>query len=100
VLATATCTRADALAPGASYPPITLTANVSGSALAVLINTVSVSGGGDLSSGNDVAADSATVFAVGGGVAVPVPALSNWALYLLAMLMLGLGFALRRRAWR
>jgi peptidoglycan/xylan/chitin deacetylase (PgdA/CDA1 family) len=42
-----TCTRADALAPGASYPPITITVNVANSAAATLTSTATVSGGGD-----------------------------------------------------
>jgi uncharacterized repeat protein (TIGR01451 family) len=40
------CTRGDALAPGASYPPITVMVNVSPSAPSQVINQVSVSGGG------------------------------------------------------
>jgi uncharacterized repeat protein (TIGR01451 family) len=41
-----TCTRADVLAAGASYPPITVTVNVGGSATSPQINSVSASGGG------------------------------------------------------
>ena len=40
------CTRSDSLAPGASYPPITVTVNVVGGAPSVTNNGV-VSGGGD-----------------------------------------------------
>ncbi len=43
----ATCTRNDALASAASYDPITITVNVSGSAPSSVINMVSVTGGGD-----------------------------------------------------
>jgi uncharacterized repeat protein (TIGR01451 family) len=45
-LATVTCTRSDALNSGASYPPITVTANVASSAAASVTNQVSVSVGG------------------------------------------------------
>jgi uncharacterized repeat protein (TIGR01451 family) len=41
-----TCTRADALAGGASYPAITVTVNVGGGAKSPQVNAVSVSGGG------------------------------------------------------
>ena len=41
-----TCTRNDALAPGASYPPITVLVNVGVNASSPQVNTVSVSGGG------------------------------------------------------
>ena len=40
-----TCTRSDALAPGAGYPPITVTVNVAGNASSPVTNQVSVSGG-------------------------------------------------------
>jgi len=40
------CTRSDALAPGASYPPITVLANVGVNAPSPQINTVTLSGGG------------------------------------------------------
>lgn len=42
------CTRSDALAPGASYPPITVTVNVLASATSPQTNIVSVAGGGSL----------------------------------------------------
>jgi hypothetical protein len=42
-----TCTRSDALAPGASYPTISLTVNVPQNIVANVVNTVTVSGGGD-----------------------------------------------------
>ena len=43
------CTRGDVLAGGASYPPITVTVNVSPSAASLVTNQVSVSGGGSAS---------------------------------------------------
>ena len=56
-----TCTRSDALAPGASYPPITVTVNVSAGTPASVTNVVAVSGGGDVSPGNNSAQDPTTV---------------------------------------
>ena len=46
-LATLTCTRMDSLAPGASYPPITLTVTVPKDIQANVTNSATVSGGGD-----------------------------------------------------
>ena len=43
----ATCTRNDSLGTAASYNPITVTVNVSGSAPSSVTNSVAVSGGGD-----------------------------------------------------
>ncbi len=62
-LGTLTCTRADALAAGSSYPPITLTVNVAGAAAASITNTATVSGGGDATPGNNTANDVTTVTA-------------------------------------
>ncbi|HXB69599.1 MAG TPA: hypothetical protein VNY05_15215, partial [Candidatus Acidoferrales bacterium] len=42
------CTRSDALNPGGSYPPITVTVNVDPAAPAQVTNTTTVSGGGSL----------------------------------------------------
>jgi hypothetical protein len=42
----ASCFRVDALSPGLSYPPITLTASVANNAPPSLLNTVTVTGGG------------------------------------------------------
>jgi len=50
------CTRSDPLAPGASYPPITLTVNVSANPPATVVNVVSFVGGGD-TGGNNTAQD-------------------------------------------
>jgi uncharacterized repeat protein (TIGR01451 family) len=60
------CTRADALAPGASYPPITVTVNVAVGAPATVTNTATVEGGGDITPANDTASDSTTI--------IPAPA--------------------------
>jgi uncharacterized repeat protein (TIGR01451 family) len=61
VLATLTCTRSDVLAPGASYPAITLTVNVANNAAASVTNSVAVSGGGQTYTANDTATDPTTV---------------------------------------
>jgi uncharacterized repeat protein (TIGR01451 family)/CSLREA domain-containing protein len=61
VLGTLTCTRSDVLVSGADYPAITLTANVSDTAGTPLVNTATVSGGGELVTSNDTASDSAAV---------------------------------------
>ena len=52
------CTRSDALNGGSSYPPITVTVNVSFSASSPQVNQVSVSGGGSANASN---MDSTTV---------------------------------------
>ena len=50
-----TCTRSDALTAGASYPAITVTANVASNAASQVTNQVTVSGGGSASAtANDV----------------------------------------------
>ena len=57
-LATLTCTRADALASGSSYPPITLTVNIPINIVNNFTNTAKVSGGGDVNPNNNTATDS------------------------------------------
>ncbi|WP_260867671.1 hypothetical protein [Streptomyces sp. SAJ15] len=57
-LATLTCTRGDALAPGDSYPPITLTVRVSCRAAQQVTNTATVTGGG---SAPDTATDTTAI---------------------------------------
>jgi len=56
-LGTLTCTRADVLNAGASYPAITLTVNVASNVGGTVTNTVTVSGGGELNTANDTASD-------------------------------------------
>jgi uncharacterized repeat protein (TIGR01451 family) len=63
-VATTTCTRADALAAGGSYPPITVTVNVANNAAASVTNTVTVSGGGDANAANNSASDATTIVQV------------------------------------
>ena len=52
-LSTLTCTRSDALAPGVSYPAITLTVNIPNNIGNTFTNTVTVSGGGETNTSND-----------------------------------------------
>ena len=54
---TVTCTRADALAGGSSYPPITVTVTVLQGAANSVTNQASVSGGGQTNTTNDTASD-------------------------------------------
>ena len=59
---TPTCTRSDALAPGASYPAITVTTSVgAGVAPGTVTNSAVVSGGGDSNTGNNTATDPTTI---------------------------------------
>ena len=55
------CQRSDALAAGASYPPITITVNIAATAPASATNTASVLGGGDVNTGNNTASDQTTI---------------------------------------
>lgn len=59
--ATPSCSRSDSLAPGATYPQITLTVNIAGDAPPVLTNTATVSGGGDVNASNNTASDATNV---------------------------------------
>jgi uncharacterized repeat protein (TIGR01451 family) len=61
VAQTVTCTRSDALAVGASYPTIAVVASVAQAAPASVTNTATVSGGGDVTPGNDAATDTVPV---------------------------------------
>jgi uncharacterized repeat protein (TIGR01451 family) len=56
-LATLTCTRADFLNANTAYAPITVVVNVASNAPAVLINTATVSGGGEVNTANNTASD-------------------------------------------
>ncbi|MDD5560288.1 IPTL-CTERM sorting domain-containing protein, partial [Candidatus Methylomirabilis sp.] len=82
VLSTLTCTRADVLGAGSSYPVITLTVDVATNAAASLTNTAAVSGGGETNTGNNTASDPTTV-----GVPSDIPTLSEWVMILLALLL-------------
>jgi uncharacterized repeat protein (TIGR01451 family) len=65
-VATLICTRADALAAGASYPAITLTVDVAQSAAASLVNNASVANAaeGATRTGNNSAADPTAVVSI------------------------------------
>jgi uncharacterized repeat protein (TIGR01451 family) len=58
---TVTCTRATALAAGASYPVITVVVNVLQTAASSLTNTATASGGGQTNTANDSSSDPTTV---------------------------------------
>jgi len=60
-LATLTCTRSDALAGGASYPPIALTVTVAANAPSSVVNIATVSGGGESNTANDTASDPTSI---------------------------------------
>jgi uncharacterized repeat protein (TIGR01451 family) len=60
-LTTRLCTRNDALAPGATYPAITLTVNVAANAPTPLVNTAGVLVGGDVNLLNNVSIDTAVL---------------------------------------
>ena len=55
------CSRSDALAAGASYPPITITLNVASNAPPSVTNIATVSGGGDSNASNNTASDPTTI---------------------------------------
>ena len=68
-VATRTCTRSDALAAGASYPPITVATSVAASAASgVVTNTAVVSGGGDSNTTNNTATDPTIIAAPAPGM--------------------------------
>ena len=69
-LATLTCTRADGLAPTASFPFISLTVNVAANAPPSVVNTATVANAGDLNPANDVTTDPTTITAVAPDLAI------------------------------
>ena len=62
---TTACSRSDILAPGASYPAITVTVNVAGNALSPQVNLVTVSGGGSATASMTDSAAVVAKFVVG-----------------------------------
>jgi uncharacterized repeat protein (TIGR01451 family) len=56
-----TATRNDALSGGTSYPSLTITVAVANDAPANVVNTATVSGGGDVNAGNNSASDPTTI---------------------------------------
>jgi uncharacterized repeat protein (TIGR01451 family) len=91
VLAILSCARSDALAGGASYPPVTLTVSVALSAPSSVINTATVSGG---NSPLDHTVTDPTILEV-----PPIPTLSTFAqgIFVLLILLSGLLLLHRRR---
>jgi uncharacterized repeat protein (TIGR01451 family) len=62
---TVTCTRADTLAAGGSYPPITLTVNVSTVISSSVTNIATIAGGGETDTGNDMVGDVTDIVSAG-----------------------------------
>ena len=92
VVATRTCLRADALAPGASYPDITVTARIAPNATGTLANRAVVSGGGDVDPGNSIGLSPITL------PPLPVPALPlSFVIGLMSALLATALWALRAR---
>jgi LPXTG-site transpeptidase (sortase) family protein len=60
------CSRADPLAAGSSYPPIRVTATVLSSSASTVINVATVSGGGETNATNDTASDPTNIISVAG----------------------------------
>src|SRR5262249_11332926 len=60
-LATLTCTTSSALAPGGSYPSITVTVDVTATARLPVKNTATVFGGGEVVTSNDSTSDPTTI---------------------------------------
>jgi uncharacterized repeat protein (TIGR01451 family) len=58
---TVSCSRSDALAPGANYPPLDIEVRVGSDVPQSVTNTATVSGGGEINTGNDTASDPTTV---------------------------------------
>jgi uncharacterized repeat protein (TIGR01451 family) len=65
-LATLTATRSDVLAAGSNYPAITLTVSVAANAPTSATNTATVSGGGEVSTGDDIATDATSILNTSG----------------------------------
>ncbi|MGA9335352.1 MAG: choice-of-anchor Q domain-containing protein, partial [Rudaea sp.] len=59
-----TCTRSDVLASGSSYPAITVTVDVATNAAPSVTNSATVSGGGEVNTGNDSANDTTNITAL------------------------------------
>jgi uncharacterized repeat protein (TIGR01451 family) len=58
---TLTCTRSDVIAASTGFPPIIVSVNVASNAPHSVINTASVSGGGESNTANDTASDPTTI---------------------------------------
>src|SRR4029434_10285776 len=66
------CTTTATLAPGASYPVITITVNIGANAPATLVATATVSGGGDSNGANNTSQNGVNLNAAPEVVEVPV----------------------------
>lgn len=84
-----TCTRSDLLAAGNSYPSITVTASVSGTATSPQVNAVSVTTAQpESNNSNNTATDSTTIVSISAPDSVhSVPTLSNLAMVLVGLLL-------------
>ena len=71
-LANLTCTRADSLAPGNAFPPITVTVSVATNAPGTLTNIATISAGGDANLANNTANDPTTIVPAGSTLATNV----------------------------
>lgn len=91
---TLSCTRSDALAAAASYPPLVVTVSVAADAPEAVVNVATVAGGGDTNSANDTVSDPTTILAV---TVIAVPTLDGRSLALLASLLALAGALLLRR---
>ena len=67
------CNRSDVLANGSSFPAITLTVSVALNAPASVVNSVTVSGGGQTNHSNDTAADTTAIAPLSGPPLTIVP---------------------------
>jgi len=88
-----TCTSIDVVGAPGTYPAITLTVNVANNAPPSVINTATVSGGGEIDTANDTATDPTTVTAI----SADVPTLQGPLLALLGLLLAVVGVFLLSR---
>lgn len=72
-LGSLTCTRSDPLAGGASYPPVTVTVDVAADAPDQVTNVATVSGGGEVPTGNNSASDTTAITRSAPPEGVPPP---------------------------
>ncbi|MFO1316169.1 MAG: hypothetical protein U1F58_11255 [Burkholderiales bacterium] len=91
------CTRSDPLAPGASYPAITLTVNIAADAPSPVVNVVEVKGGGDTNGANNSAKN---VVDFGPPIVMQIPVNAPAMLVLLAALLALVGGTRMRGARR
>lgn len=73
-----TCTRSDSLAPGGSFPAITVTVNVAANAPSLVTNVASLTAGGDSNLVNNTVYDITIVNPAGGGGVSNAVTLAGW----------------------